>query len=386
MEEAIRAYLNVADAFLHRGDYSLAAGWNARGLQLASEHAPSYVTNAQLTDLQLDWLTGAWEGLEQRLLKAIDALEDWHSARNLVEALLGLLRLAQGDLRFASDVLRPFLNRYEVDIRMLSWVAAGSARIELADQRADAAVDAIAGVLSAIRESGGWIWAADLLQVAVEALIADERQDEARDVIDQLAAGLPGREAPAANAALATCRGLLAEAEGKPQRAALAFERADEAWQALPRPYEAARARSRAGQCLLSSDETQAYRLLSDALQTFEQLGAGWYAEHVRHVLRLHGLLPTHRRGRRSYGVQLSPREAQVAKLAAEGLSNREIARTLFVSVKTIEHHLSSASRKLGVRSRTELSSQLLERADAPLPPERSGRPRSQHVDSADSR
>jgi DNA-binding NarL/FixJ family response regulator len=52
----------------------------------------------------------------------------------------------------------------------------------------------------------------------------------------------------------------------------------------------------------------------------------------------------------------LSPQERTVANLVAEGLSNREIARRLTLSVKTIEYHLSNAYDKLGTRSRAALA------------------------------
>ena len=51
----------------------------------------------------------------------------------------------------------------------------------------------------------------------------------------------------------------------------------------------------------------------------------------------------------------LTARERQVAGLAAEGMSNREIAETLFVTVKTVEWHLKHSYRKLGVKSRVGL-------------------------------
>ena len=51
----------------------------------------------------------------------------------------------------------------------------------------------------------------------------------------------------------------------------------------------------------------------------------------------------------------LTPSERRVAAMAAEGMSNRDIAEALYVTPKTVEIHLSSAYRKLGVRSRREL-------------------------------
>ncbi len=60
-------------------------------------------------------------------------------------------------------------------------------------------------------------------------------------------------------------------------------------------------------------------------------------------------------RRRRISPIELSAREHGVAVLAADGATNVEIARSLFISTKTVEHHLSSAYAKLGVHSRKEL-------------------------------
>ena len=55
----------------------------------------------------------------------------------------------------------------------------------------------------------------------------------------------------------------------------------------------------------------------------------------------------------------LTPSERRAVRLAAEGATNREIAAELYVTVKTVEDHLSSAYRKLDVRSRRELAAKL---------------------------
>ncbi|WP_320672679.1 helix-turn-helix transcriptional regulator [Patulibacter defluvii] len=101
----------------------------------------------------------------------------------------------------------------------------------------------------------------------------------------------------------------------------------------------------------------QAATVLADALDRAARCGAQRLAERVRDELRLLG-----RRPRRDAlrGVDaLTPSELRVVRLAADGLTNRQIAQRLFVTVKTVEKHLGGAYPKLGVRGRAELTAAL---------------------------
>ena len=107
-------------------------------------------------------------------------------------------------------------------------------------------------------------------------------------------------------------------------------------------------ARRRAGQY------SAAVPPLREGLQLADRMGATRLLGAARHELRALGLRP--RRSAVSGPGSLTPTERRVAELAASGLTNRQLAEALFVTVKTVETHLAHAYQKLGTRSRAELT------------------------------
>jgi DNA-binding CsgD family transcriptional regulator len=87
-------------------------------------------------------------------------------------------------------------------------------------------------------------------------------------------------------------------------------------------------------------------------------------ADHARSELAASGVHVE--RGDLARRDELTPSERRIAKMAAEGASNKEIAQSLFLTVKTVEMHLSSAYRKLEIRSRRDLSAALASSAGEP--------------------
>jgi DNA-binding NarL/FixJ family response regulator len=88
------------------------------------------------------------------------------------------------------------------------------------------------------------------------------------------------------------------------------------------------------------------------ALSAFDGLGAGRDADNAAALLRQLGVKAA-RAAPKNLGI-LTKRESEVLKLLGQGLSNPEIAQRLYLSRKTVEHHVASLLTKLGLRNRTE--------------------------------
>jgi DNA-binding CsgD family transcriptional regulator len=102
---------------------------------------------------------------------------------------------------------------------------------------------------------------------------------------------------------------------------------------------------------------------LRAAREAFDALGAIPWGERARQELRASGV--TSRRRVPETRDQLTPQELQIAGLAAEGLSNREIGQQLYISHRTVAYHLRRIFPKLGITSRTQLHAAVLSVPDA---------------------
>jgi ATP/maltotriose-dependent transcriptional regulator MalT len=144
------------------------------------------------------------------------------------------------------------------------------------------------------------------------------------------------------------CRALL-DGDHDQFRAALALHEQD------GRPFDEARTQLLYGEWLRREKrKADARAQLRVALETFERLGAAPWAERARTELAATGI--TGRAADHGLSVGLTPQELQIVRLAAHGLSNKDIAAQLFLSARTVGHHLYKAYPKLGVASRGELS------------------------------
>ena len=188
-------------------------------------------------------------------------------------------------------------------------------------------------------------------ELEAEALVALGRLDDAEASIARLDAHAD-RFASTASAT-SRLRGLLAVARSDADLARQSFE-ASLAVAPSDQPFRRALVQLSFGAFLRRTGlRREAQVHLTDARSALETLGAAPFLDRVDRELAASGLTPTKRRGR--VPGKLTPQESAVVHYATNGLTNKEIASELVISVRTVEYHLKNAYLKLGVSSRREL-------------------------------
>ena len=299
--------------------------------------------------------TGDWAGAERELEAA---LRMGRSAERALygEALARLaeLRLAQGRIEEAQRLLDGFED-YVTSAWALAALAlargepAAAARIvhrrlrevdereRLGSYRAGAAV--------CLEEAA-------LLELQATTEIARDDADGARATAQRLEElGAAARCEPVVARGERTLGAALA-ASGDAEAAVPRLERALAAFGRLRMPFEVARTRLLLAGTLHDHDRDSAVAEARATLDGFEALGAASDADAAAGLLRSLGVRAA--RGGRGCGAELTRRERDVLELLGEGLSNRELAERLFLTRKTVEHHVRSVLSKLGLRSRAQ--------------------------------
>ncbi|RZQ60135.1 LuxR family transcriptional regulator [Amycolatopsis suaedae] len=356
-----RAYVNLADAAAWNGHYAAARGYLATAKQLTTDERQPYLDAlAAGTSLRLDVATGVWATVDSDAARLLDQVG---AAGPLAAEPLVALGWHDNSRGRRTAALRHFERAHalaEGSAPLRASTFAGRVTVHLAGKDLVAASALARQGLAGIRTKDNWVWAAELLPLAVRVLVLLGGSGEAAELLAEFQEGIAGRDAPLATAADLLCQGMLARDAGEPARAAELFGGARVAYDALPRPYSAASAGELAGDCQAElGDAEAAVAAYSTAEALYHGLGSAADALRCRRAMRrCDPLLP--RRGRRGYGPTLSPRETEVARLAARGLTNRQIAELLFLSPRTVEIHVGKALRKLGLPSRSLLTEETL--------------------------
>ena len=241
----------------------------------------------------------------------------------------------------------------------IARIPAMLSRAHLAEARAD--YPAVLRALEPVRTAGGstaepgwWPWT-DLF---ANALVMTGELDAAEEFLVPHERLATDRGHRSTLARLGYARGRLLGARGEHDAARSAFEQALRVADRLPHRYDRARVRFAYGQTLRRAGKRRdADAVLSAAREMFAGLGATVYVRRCDRELKAGGVHAGARAERAA--TELTPQERAVADLVIRGLTNREAAAELQVSVKTVQYHLTRIYTKVGVRSRAELAGRL---------------------------
>ncbi|HET8978818.1 MAG TPA: AAA family ATPase [Solirubrobacteraceae bacterium] len=316
-DDAGRAYANLVAPAVSRRQHDLAERYLDAGLAYCDEHdIPGYGLYLRAWQARLELDRGRWSHAAELVLEVLGDPDASIPQQIVASVAGGLLAIRTGDEERGRRLLDEALALAQPTGELQRLAPVANARAEAAWLAGrHAAVDAETAITAELAAERGQPW--ELGELAVW----------------RARAGLGWPVGPVA-------RPFAAELAGDLSAAA-------QCWTDLGCPYEAAFVQAQ------GEDEAQ----LRHALAEFQRLGALPAVRLVSRRLRERGVRDIPRGPHRSTSANpaaLTARELEVLRLVADGLRNVEIAEGLVVSVRTVDHHVSSILGKLGVRTRAE--------------------------------
>ena len=340
-------------------DLGRAAQWSHAADEYMRDYGCPYLyAQCRMVHGRVLLLTGQWAEAEDELRRAASSTRIvFPGMFHRAIASLAELRLRQG--RF--DEARALIEGIGAPVET-SLVSAGLAlrsnepvaAVALAERWLRSESGSTDGLVPVLHAGGQRtsLETAGARSLLVEAQLAAGNSAAAASAAEYLATlddGPGGARLLSAHAALA--RGRVAAADGRPGPATVHFEDALKWFGELDLPLEAARTRLELARVLAPGQPALAVSEARAALSVLDKLGASHEADMAAALLRSWGA--GGRSVPREAGV-LTRREQEILRLLVEGYSNPEIAGQLYISSKTVAHHVSSVLEKLGLRNRAE--------------------------------
>ncbi len=296
---------------------------------------------------------GRWAEAEPELLAALESYQRTFPPMSAhAIGKLALLRIAQGRLAEATELLQGQEDN--------AVVAHSIALLHLANGEPALATRVATRRLDVIGADA--LLSPPFLAILVEAAVAEDNLERAAEAAARFAARVEPTRCTGLIGASRLASGLVAAMTGD-DRAARLFEEALETYTALGMPFEMARTRLFIAQRLAAKGDEMAKVECQAAKTAFEQLGARQLAAAAGELLRKLGA------GGGSgprLAEALSRREQEVLELVGLGLSNAEIGTRLFISPKTVEHHVGRVLAKLNLKNRAAAAAHVVRSRAAP--------------------
>jgi DNA-binding CsgD family transcriptional regulator len=304
---------------------------------------------------QAEWYGGDLQAAYAHALEAVEVVEALETAQGIDECCCRLATLEAMSGR-EEDSHRHAQRALQSTLRLGDRWNEAKARsalglLALVTGEAETAVEQLAAAVNALERGG--VGNPNQFRVhpdLVEAYVRIGRSGAAEPVVAALERHARATQVAWTAAASRRCRALITDEESAAREAFESALQLDDGMSA----FERARTELCFGEYLRRHGLRRECRgRLGAAYEVFEAIGAVPWAERARAELRASGR--TLRRREPAAQEQLTPQELQIARLVAEGKTNRDVAATLFVSPKTVEFHLTRIYRKLEIHSRSEL-------------------------------
>ncbi|MEP7223784.1 MAG: AAA family ATPase [Actinomycetota bacterium] len=305
--------------------------------------------------------TGEWTRATEICRELVDEEEAPRSARCAGLGQLGLILVLRGKARQARSLLADSSAIAE-QIRFLIMQidsSLGLARLDELEGAADSAAERCRFMVDLARKSEDRHQPVQALRWGATLFATQNLPDDVGACADVLAGFAGSTGNPEALSALAHVLGELALLAGDAEAAAVQFSRALDLLRDVELPLDRAEIQLRAGVALAAVGERESgIERLTDAYRTARKLGAQPLARGAAAVLDGLGERVDRRLGKRAAAELerggLTRRELEVLRLVAAGGTNREIARDLYLSPRTVDMHVRNTLSKLGARSRTD--------------------------------
>jgi ATP/maltotriose-dependent transcriptional regulator MalT len=326
-------YCHLMRACYELADWRRAAEWTeatARWCE-AMPGAGPFIGHCRVHRAQVLHIQGRWDEAEAEASRVCNEVQHFDvSTIGGAHYQLAELRRLRGDLDGAEDAYR---RAHELG----TSPQPGLSLLRLQQGKTRAALAAIQAALAG--GSPDRHVNARLNEALVDIAIAAGALDTAREGAARLRETAEFFGGPALAAAAHRTAGLVALADGDYQGALHELNMAIGCWQGLDAPYEIARVRCHLSRAYAALGDDESARLERDtALRVFERLGASPELALARSPVAASAI-----------PGGLTPREYEVLVMAAQGQSNQEIARTLVLSIRTVERHLANIYEKLGL-------------------------------------
>jgi len=324
-------------------DYERAGQWCNNVKELARRwHFDALFSSCRTNYAAVLIWKGDWEAAEQELLLASKELEQLRPSQiSMCLAQLAELRRKQGRWKEANELLQ----QAQIPFTKLMTSAAfayDQGEFESAAEMAQRYVRQIPS-----KEKTRKLAAIELL---IRAYCKQQKTEEAIHLLNELKEIADVVNTLPLKASFLSSSGVVQEASGDTMAAREFFEDAIDIYDTINAPFESAVTRILLSEVLIRMQQYRNAELeLNTALKAFERMGAEKYMEKAKQLLKMvhrqHALEQKHE--------EFTGRELEILRLLAEGKNNEEIAQQLFLSVRTIEKHLTNLYLKMGVSGKS---------------------------------